>query len=62
VQENDLVAILVARDPNQDLDSISNLGMGVQCVVRYIMDPFNFLLFGTFTLVGMILIIYFFMK
>ena len=36
--------------------------MGVQYVVRYIMDPFNFLLFGTFTLVGMILIIYWFMK
>jgi len=36
--------------------------MGVQYVVGYIMDPFNFLLFGTFTLVGMILIIYWFMK
>ena len=59
---NDLVAILVARDPNQDLDSIPNLGMGVQNVVRYIMDPFNFLLLGTLTLVGTILIIYWYTK
>jgi len=27
-----LVPVLVARDPNQDLDSIPNLGMGVQGV------------------------------
>jgi hypothetical protein len=27
-----LVPVLVARDPNQDLDSIPNLGMGVQSV------------------------------
>jgi hypothetical protein len=30
-----LVSVLVARNPNQDLDSIPNLGMGVWHVVRY---------------------------
>ena len=35
---DDLVAILVARDPNQDLDSIPNLDLGVQDVVGFVMD------------------------
>ena len=59
---DDLVAILVARDPNQDLDSIPNLDLGVQDMVGYIMDPFNFFLYGTLTLVGLIIITYWYMK
>ena len=35
---------MVARDPNQDLDSIPNLGMGVQNVVGYIMSLYDNLL------------------
>ena len=35
---------MVARDPNQDLDSIPNLGMGVQNMVGYIMSLYNNLL------------------
>ena len=59
---NDLVAILVARDPNQDLDSIPNLDLGVQNMVGCIMDPFIFFLYGTLSLVGLIIIIYWYTK
>ena len=39
-----MVSVLVARDPNQDLDSIPNLDLGVWSVVRYIMSLYNNLL------------------
>ena len=39
-----MVPVLVARDPNQDLDSIPSLDLGVWNVVRYIMSLYNNLL------------------
>ena len=53
--------ILVARDPNQDMDSIPCLDLGVQDVVRHIMDVTIFI-YLLVLIVGFILLFWTYMK
>ena len=57
--ENDLFIVLAVPHTNKDMDPMAHTCLRLRNVARFIMDPFNFLIYGMLILVGLAIVIWY---